>query len=167
MNVGVMSKGGNMGDSVERVMALAGQIKAIPQAMVVIAGSRGSGKTRVANLLAEKGLGTYVNLSLALSRYRMTVEPGHDVGWPSDFMVSLLSSIGRDAMLILDNIEAVFQPQLQLNPLGWLLKMAREIPIIVVWPGSVLDGEFVFSTPNRPDYFRQREQSVIVVNLGA
>ena len=156
-----------MEDSVERVIALLEQIKTIPQAMVVIAGSRGSGKTRVAKLLAEKGLGIYLSLSLALSRHRMTVEPGHDVGWPSDFMASLVASVSLDTTLILDNIEAVFQPELQLNPLGWLLKMAREIPLVVVWPGPVLDGEFVFSMPNRPDYFRQREQSVIVVNLGA
>jgi len=165
--MGVMSKGGNMEDSVERVIALLEQIKTIPQAMVVIAGSRGSGKTRVAKLLAEKGLGIYLSLSLALSRHRMIVDSDHDVGWPSDFIASLVSLVSLDTTLILDNIEAVFQPELQLHALSWFLQIAREIPLVVVWPGPVLDGEFVFSMPNRPDYFRQREQSVIVVNIGA
>ena len=156
-----------MADSVEKAMEWVSQVKDFSQSMVVIAGSRGGGKTPLVKLLAEKGLGTYVNLSLALSRYRMTVDPANDVGWPSDFMASLLSSVGSDTTLILDNIEAVFQPELRLNPLSWFLQMAREIPLVVVWPVPVLDGEFVFSMPNRQDYFRQRDQSVVVVNIDA
>lgn len=133
--------------------------------MVVVAGTHGSGKTRLAKLLAAKGWGTYINLSLTLSRYVMTVNPRDPVRWTTEFMTGLRSDRGNEQPLILDNIEAVFQPELRLNPLSWFLQMAREVPLVVVWPGAVSQGEFFYSTPNRPDYFHQREPSVIVVNI--
>lgn len=160
-----MSKGDNIVDSVLTAITLASEVKTFPQSMMIIAGSRGSGKTRLAKTLAEKGLGTYTSLSLVLSHYLMTVNLSDDAGWMTGFVASLVSSVGSEKPLILDNIEAVFQPELQLNPLRWLLQIAREVPLVVVWPGAVSQGEFVYSTPNRPDYYHQRDTSVVVLNI--
>lgn len=167
MNGGLVSKGGSIVDSVDAAIELVSQVKTLPQPIVVIGGSSGSGKTWLANFLAEQGLGTYVNLSLTLSRYMM-MGSATDGPWrASDFIARLPSAAGSDLPMILDNIEAVFQPELQLNPLSWFLQMAREVPLVVIWPGVVSHGEFVYSTPNRPDYYHQRDLSVVVINIEA
>lgn len=160
-----MSKGGNMADSVKEALDLVSQVKNFPQSMVVIAGSRGSGKTRLAKRLAEMRLGTYVNLSLTLSRYLLTVNSIDDLNWTADFMAGLLSGMGLEQPLIFDNIEAIFQPELCLKPLSWFLQIAREVPLVVVWPGTVSQGEFAYSIANRPDYFLQRDLSVVVFHV--
>ncbi len=159
-----MSKGGFMAKSADlgRAMDLIGQIRLLPQAMVVIAGPHGSGKTRLAKAVAEKDLGRYFNLSLTMASYMMA---GNLANWTVDFVVNRLSPVGTEKPLILDNIEAVFQPELQLNPLSWFLQIARTVPLVVVWPGGVFHGEFVYSTPNRPDYYHQRDLLVVVLNL--
>lgn len=165
MNEDVVSKGGHMGDSAQTAIELVSQLKTLPQPMVVIAGLRGAGKTRLAKMLAEKGLGSYINFGLTLSQYLIVGGSVTETGWTASFVERLASPMGFAGPLILDNIEAAFQPELQLNPLSWFLQMAREVPLVVVWPRVVSQGEFIYSIPNRPDYFRQRDPSVIVVNV--
>ena len=154
-----------MADSIQIAMELVSQVRTFPQSLVVLAGNRGSGKTRLAKMLAAKGFGTYINLSLTLSRYVMTGSSADGTWWANHFIVRLLPSMGSEQPLILDNIEAMFQPELQLNALSWFLQTAREVPLVVVWPRTVLQGEFVYSTPNRPDYYHQRDLSVVVLNV--
>lgn len=162
-----MSKGGNMADSIEKAMERISRVRDFPQSMVVVAGSRGCGTTRFAQLLAAKGFGTYINLSLQLARYRMTVDASDDVGWPTDCMARLLSSMAPGSPLILDHIEGIFEPELELNPLSWFLQWAREVPLVVVWPGVVSQGDFIYSRADRSDYFRQRDSAVVVVHIEA
>lgn len=155
-----------MRDTMQTMLELTSRVKTLPQSMAVLAGSREIDKTRLAKMLFEKGLASYINLSLVLSRYLMTVNSLDDVGWRLDFTAHLLSH-GSVQPFILDHIEAVFEPALRLHPLSWFLQIARDVPLIVVWPRVVLQGEFIYSIPNRPDYFHQRDPSIPVVHIDA
>ncbi len=155
-----------MRDSWETARQFVSQIQELPQPLVVIAGARQTGKTQLAKSLANKGLGTYVNLSLVLSRY-LSDNPNGEGGLTAARGVNLLGDASRTGSMILDNIEIVFQPELRLSPLHWFRQIARDLPLVVVWPGVVIQGEFSYSMPNRPDYFYSREPSLVVVNLDA
>ena len=156
-----------MTDWIDLAIERVSQVKNLPQSMVVIAGASQSGKTQLAKLMAKKEFGIYINLSLFISRHLMVINIDEDTGWTNDLKLSLLSSLDSDQPLILDNIEAVFQPTLQLNPLNWFLQLAREVPLVVVWPKMVSQGEFIYSMPNRSDYFYQRDLSIAVVTTNA
>ena len=153
-----------MRDSWETARHFVSQIQELPQPLVIIAGARKTGKTPLAKALATQGLGTYINLSLLLSRYLAT-DPDADDNLTASTMVRLLRDISPTGPMIVDNIEAVFQPELRLSPLRWFRQIARDMPLVVVWPGAVVEGEFRYSMPNRPDYFYSREPSLVVVNL--
>lgn len=142
------------------------EVSTLPQSMAVIAGLGETAKTQIVKSLAGEGLGTYINLSLELARYLVAMNPSNGSEWLGDFMVGMASP-GSKRPLILDHIEALFQPELHLNPLSWLLHRARELPLLVVWPGALSEGDFIYSRPNRPDYFRQRDPSVVVVHVDA
>lgn len=153
-----------MQDSWETARQFVAQIQELPQPLVIIAGARKTGKTPLAKSLATQGLGTYINLSLLLSRYLAT-DPDADDSLTAGTAAKLLRDVSPIGAMILDNIEAVFQPELRLSPLRWFRQIVRDLPLVAVWPGAVVEGEFSYSMPNRPDYFYSREPSLVVVNL--
>jgi hypothetical protein len=132
--------------------------------MVVLAGPPGSGKTLLGKTLDREGLGRYFNCSLLLARVLVRTENPTDA-CRADHMVRLLDPTAQPQTAILDNIDILFLPALQLHPLNWLRQVARDLPLVVVWPGPVTHGAFVYSMPNRPDYFHAREPSLRVLNL--
>ena len=164
MVMDVMSKGGVMREQWETARQLAGQVRDLPLPLVVIAGTRGTGKTGLAKWLADEGFGTYVNLNLVLARHLTSPLEG-DGSLTASTAAELLNDAGKGDPVVLDNIEVVFHSALRLSPLHWFQHMARVLPFVVVWPGPVRNGEFVYSMPNRPDYFHTRDPAVMVVNL--
>jgi len=139
-------------------------IPQLPNALLIIAGERGAGKTKMAKALADAGLGQYINLSLVLARHLANQDDPTAMVRPSD-MAQHLTRMTSSSLVILDNIEALFQAELNLDVVWWVRQVARDIALVIVWPGPVVHGEFSYSMPNRRDYYHSREPSLRVINL--
>ena len=63
---------------------------------------------------------------------------------------SLLAA--SDDPLLVDNIGALFDPALGLDPLALLKRAGRRRALVVAWPGGVDDEGLSHATPDRPDY---------------
>ena len=68
--------------------------------------------------------------------------------------------------LVLDHVEALFEPSLELRPLSVLLKLARTRPVVARWPGAVDAGELVYAVPGHPEHVRTPVGGVAVVDVG-
>ena len=68
--------------------------------------------------------------------------------------------------LVLDHVEALFEPSLELRPLGVLLKLARTRPVVARWPGAVDAGDLVYAVPGHPEHVRMPIGGAAVVDVG-
>ena len=78
----------------------------------------------------------------------------------------ILSDIVDNAaadVVLLDNIEVLFSPELQQDPLRLLQRLSRNRTIVAAWPG-VLDGEhLLYAEPSHPEHRRYPKPEAIVI----
>jgi hypothetical protein len=91
-----------------------------------------------------------LNLSLALSQ-RLLDTPSRQVALAaSQALGDLLAGSGP---LLVDHIELLFDPLLQIDPLRALKLASRRRRLLVVWPGRLDDGgALVYAEPGHPEY---------------
>jgi hypothetical protein len=94
----------------------------------------------------------YLNLSLALSQ-RLLDTPSRQVALAASQALGDL--LAGDGALLVDHIELLFDPLLQIDPLRALKLASRRRRLLVVWPGRLDDGgALVYAEPGHPEYRR-------------
>ncbi len=74
-----------------------------------------------------------------------------------------LAAAGEPALL--DNLEVLFEPQLQSNPLALLQGLSRDQAIIASWPGSVSGGLLRCATPGHPEHRAYPTEDLVLISL--
>jgi hypothetical protein len=65
---------------------------------------------------------------------------------------------------VLDDIEILFTPQLRLDPLALLRRLARASPpVIARWPGRLNDGRATYSVPARDDHYDRPLENLVIL----
>ena len=94
----------------------------------------------------------YLNLSLALSQ-RLLDTPHRQVALAVPQALDDL--LAGDGPLLVDHIELLFDPLLQIDPLRGLKLASRRRRLLVVWPGRLDDGgALIYAEPGHPEYRR-------------
>ena len=55
-------------------------------------------------------------------------------------------------LLLLDNIELLFDRALQLDPLDLLKRHAHSRRVVAVWPGELRDGRLIYAEMGHPEH---------------
>jgi len=121
--------------------------------LVVIAAPSGRGKTSVLNEVACRLGVEVINLNqvLAASMLELT-ERQRILQLPKLLEEVVEAQSGK--LCLLDNIEMLFSPALQHDPLKLLLGLARNRTITVTWNGAASNDHLVYAEPGHPEYQR-------------
>ena len=65
---------------------------------------------------------------------------------------------------LLDDVDILFDPELNMDPLALVRQLSRRHPVILYWPGSVQGGEANYSEPGRKDHFRSRLVDAVILH---
>jgi len=66
-------------------------------------------------------------------------------------------------VVLLDNIEILFEVALKQDPLRLLQSISRNRTIVATWSGSIEDGHLVYAAPYHPEYRRYEVGDLLVV----
>ena len=149
--------------------ALAARVRAAAKAgasayhrLVLVAGPIHSGKTAVLQELAEKEEWPRININLELSERLLEFTQRKRALRAARILSDIVGETAADAVL-LDNIEVLFSPELQQDPLRLLQSLSRNRTIVAAWPG-VLDGEhLLYAEPSHPEHRRYPKPEAIVI----
>lgn len=119
--------------------------------LALLVGPPGSGKTRRLRALARDTRAPCLNVSLALGECLRPLPPRQR---PAQAPIALADLLRGDAPLLLDNLELLFEPGLQLNPLAALKQASRRRVLVAAWPGSLDRGALVYAAPGHPEHRR-------------
>ena len=131
--------------------------------LVLIVGLPHSGKT---NTLKEfEGLNThYINLGLKVSERLLdhTIEGRREA---IDTLFNEYITNYRDKVLLFDNIELLFDPDLGVEVLDLFLKLSRHVVCVVAWTGTVNDGVLQYGEPGYWGYKSYNVKGIEVIDL--
>jgi type II secretory pathway predicted ATPase ExeA len=130
--------------------------------LVMLVAPAGAGKTAARREVHPRRGALLVNVNLELSRRMLDLtERQRALQLPR--LLSELVSTSESDVILLDNIEMLFDVSLKQDPLRLLQGLSRNKTVVAAWSGSI-DGEhLVYATPDHPEYRRYPLGDMIVV----
>ena len=143
-----------------------GQLCELNTKLIVLAGPRGSGKTKLLCQLREK-LGVQpLNINLELGS-RLAVTPhaarGFSVGQLLRDMADRETNEGD--LLLLDNLELLFERGLQINPLDLIKRLAHSKPVVAGWPGKLRGNRLYYAGMTHSAYRDYDAEGVVALAI--
>ncbi len=130
--------------------------------LVIFVAPSGSGKTKVlqdVHLLTHSPL---INVNLELSRRMLELTERQRTLQLSRLLGDIVESSLSDVVL-LDNIEILFDLSLKQDPLRLLLALSRKQTVVVSWSGS-LEGKYLtYALPEHPEYRKYPAKDFLMV----
>lgn len=145
--------------------------KAIEQAegqyfrLIILTGPPGSGKTSILRWLAERNGCEIVNVNLELSKRMLELPRVHRPRVAEKVLKNLIAESTKQ-VLVLDNIEILFDTALQLEPLRLLQISSRNRTLVVSWSGNYQHSTLTYAQPGHPEFAQFKQVEGIVITVG-
>jgi len=122
------------------------------QKLILLVGKSGSGKTAILKKISNDFAVPMINVNLEISSHLLDVPVEKRASILSRLFSSLLNDTGSD-LVLLDNMEILFDKSLQQNPLVLLQKNAKNRTVIVTWNGAIENGHLTYASPEHHEFW--------------
>lgn len=131
--------------------------------LVLLVGETGSGKTSVLRDVAEELGAPVVNVNLALSSELLELTTKQR----ALRLPGVLDQIADQtkAPVVLDNLEILFDKELQQDPLRLLQSIARNHTVVASWNGTVTSGRLMYAELDHPEYRSYDSVDALIVGM--
>jgi hypothetical protein len=141
---------------IEKLERLVNEVGALQSKLILLIGSPNSGKTALLQTIAKNRGVTPLNVGAELG--------GRLAGMPqkqrhlqtTTFLRELADQHATGDLLLLDNIELLFDRSLQLDPLDLLKRHAHVKRVVSVWPGELQGdtrtGRLTYADMGHPEH---------------
>ena len=150
----------------EAVAERIGHTESLYHRLVLVVGPVGSEKTTALRDVAERIDAPLVNVGLELSRRLLDLTERQRRIRAPELLGRIVTETASDIVL-LDNVELLFDVALHQNPLGLLQRLSRRRTVVATWNGSMEDGHIVYAVPGHPEYRRYPVDGFLVVGAEA
>lgn len=143
-----------------------GQLDELNTKLIMLAGPRGSGKTKLLRELGDK-LGVQpLNVNLELGR-RLSATPQAGRGFSAGQLLRDIADKERkeEDLLLLDNLELLFERGLQINPLDLIKRLAHSKRVVAVWPGELRGNRLYYAEMTHSEYRDYNAEGVVALAI--
>ena len=134
--------------------------------LVLVVGAAGTGKTAALMAVAGRTGAPLVNVNLELSR-RMLDLAGRQRPLRVRRLLGRIVAERRSDVVLLDNLEILFDAALRQHPLRLLQDLSRSRVVAAAWNGSLEGGHVRYAAPGHPEHRRYPLDGVLAVDTGA
>jgi hypothetical protein len=131
--------------------------------LIIVVAPRGTGKTTVLHEVQERTQAPLININLELSQRLLDLTERQRVLQLPRLLGEIISAPSADVIL-LDNIELLFDVALKQDPLRLLQRLSRNTTLVVAWNGLHEGNCLIYAAPDHPEYRRYPLQDVVVVS---
>jgi hypothetical protein len=131
--------------------------------LVLLVAPAGGGKTAALQDVHERTGAPLRNVNLELSRRMLELTARQRSLQLPGLMAELVNADQGDVIL-LDNMEMLFDATLKQDPLRLLQGPSRNKTVAAAWSGSVVGNHLVYGAPDHPEYKRYPLRDLLVVN---
>lgn len=133
--------------------------------LVVLAGASGSGKTAALQSVAQKLGCPLVNVNLELSKRMLELTRTQRSNQVGRLLKDVIAAAPGDVVL-LDNLELLFDRVLQVEPLRLLQSASRNRTVVASWNGNYRDGTLTYAEPGHPEFVQLKQTEAVVIPVG-
>jgi Cdc6-like AAA superfamily ATPase len=133
--------------------------------LVLLAGAPGSGKTALLKAVAQENGYPYLNVNLELSKRMLELTRTQRSRQVERLLKEVIASAQGDVVL-LDNLEILFDPALEVEPLRLLQVSSRNRTVVASWNGSFKDGTLTYAEPGHPEFVQIKQAEAVIVPAG-
>ena len=131
--------------------------------LILVVGQSGTGKTNLLQNIARKFNKSLININLTISKEYMELTKKQR---KLEVAKTLDKIVGKsDGIILLDNIEILFDNDLEQNPLRLLQGLARKRKIVASWGGMYKDGKISYAEPWHHEYRKYDAKDILIVDL--
>jgi hypothetical protein len=147
----------------DRVIQRIGEASELYHRLVILVAPAGAGKTAALQDVHKRTEAPLLNVNLQLSREMLELtERQRALQLPR--LLSEMINATQSHVILLDNIEVLFDVSLKQDPLRLLQGLSRNKTVVASWSGST-DGEKLFyATPDHPEYKRYPIKDFLLVH---
>ena len=144
---------------------LIGEIGDLNSKLILLAGPSHSGKTKLLRELGSKLNIEPLNVGLELGR-RLAATPNNKRGFSAGELLREIADKERtEDPLLLDNLELLFEPGLQINPLDLVRRLAHSKRVVAIWPGELRGDRLVYADMSHPEHRDYSQDGVVVLEI--
>ena len=137
---------------IEKLHDIVEDISGINTKLVLLIGPPRSGKSNLLGQLAARRQVRVLSIGAALSHELLTVPSTRRHLQAADLLKDLADDFASHGLLLMDNIELLFDRTLQLSPLDLLKRHAHARRVVAVWPGDLREDRLSYATTGHPEH---------------
>lgn len=137
---------------VDQLETLVHEVAALQSKLVLLVGPPGSGKTALLSDLAARQGAKVMNVGATLGTRLAGMTQRQRILQANVVMRELAEEYASGDLLLLDNIELLFDQSLKLDPLDQLKRHAHAKRVVASWPGVLRDGRLSYAEMGHPEY---------------
>lgn len=133
--------------------------------LVILAGVPGSGKTAALQSVAHKLGCQLVNVNLELSNKMLELTRTQRSRQVEQLLREVIAAAPGNVVL-LDNLEILFDTSLEVEPLRLLQSSSRNRTIVASWNGTFQAGTLTYAEPGHPEFIQFKQTDAVVITAG-
>ena len=118
--------------------------------LVLLAGLQGVGKTAALQAISKEQAYPLINLNLQLCKAMLELTRSQRTRQVERLFKAVVGAASAEVVL-LDNLEVLFDPGLEVEPLRLLLNASRNQTLAAAWNGTFGDGTLTYAEPGHPE----------------
>lgn len=120
--------------------------------LILLTGPPYSGKTALLGQLADRMNVQVLNVGLALGRELLALPRTRRHLQASELFNAVADTAASHGLLLVDNIELLFDRTLMVAALDLLRSQARVRPVVAVWPGELRENRLSYAVSGHPEH---------------
>ena len=149
----------------DQVIRMIKQTDALYHRLMLVVAPAGAGKTTALQDVQERVGAPLVNVNLALSRRMLDLTERQRALQLHQLLRDIINDAAGEVIL-LDNIEMLFDVSLKQDPLRLLQGLSRNKTVVAAWNGSIDGDHIIYAVPDHPEYRRYRVGDLLVASPG-
>ena len=131
---------------------LVDDISKLKNKLILLIGPPRSGKSDLLGQLSARRQAQVLNVGAILGRELLTVPNTRRHLQAADLLKSITDDAAENRLLLMDNIEILFDRTLHISPLDLLKRHAQARRVVSVWPGELRENRLSYAVTGHPEY---------------